>query len=68
MVAGKAHCPAVGVKVKVKVPAFTVEIVAGLQTPVYGMLLVELAGRAGATPLIHKSGISLKVDCSFGKI
>jgi hypothetical protein len=34
IVAGKAHCPAVGVKVKVKVPAVAVEMVAGLQTPV----------------------------------
>ena len=68
MVAGKAHWPAVGVNVKVNVPAVAVEIVAGLQTPVYGMLLVDVAGNAGATLLIHKSGIWLKVDCSFGKI
>jgi hypothetical protein len=46
-----AHCPLSGVNVYVVVPAFVVEIVAGLHFPV--IPVVEMAGRAGPMLLWH---------------
>ena len=43
-----AHCPALGVKVYVKVPTVAVLTVDGDHVPVMAGLLVELAGNTGA--------------------
>ena len=53
------HCPAVGVKVYVLVPAVAVLIVAGLHVPV--IPLVDVAGRAGAVLFRHSGPVAVNV-------
>lgn len=48
ILAGIAHCPALGVKVYKVVPAAAVLTTAGAQVPVIAGKLVELAGNTGA--------------------
>jgi hypothetical protein len=48
IVVSTAHCPGVGVNVKLKVPTVAVEILEGDQVPVIGVAFVELVGNAGA--------------------
>jgi hypothetical protein len=59
----KAHSPALGVKVKVKMPGVVV-LMEGLQVP--EMPLSEDEGNTGATLPWHTSGRLLKVGVSFG--
>ena len=55
-----AHCPEVGVKVYVAVPA-TAELTTGDQAPVIGVLLVELLGKTGTVEFKQTSDTALKV-------
>ena len=55
MVTALPHCPAVGVKIYVVVPAFVVVMVAGLHVPV--IPLFDVAGNAGGIPFWHSGPI-----------
>jgi hypothetical protein len=57
-----AHCPALGVKVKVKVPGVVV-LIEGLQVP--AIPLREDVGNTGAALPWHTSGSWLKVGVTF---
>ena len=61
MVTVLAHCPELGVKVYVLVPAVAVLMEAGLQKPVTAGLLAELAGRAGGVEFWQRGPIWAKV-------
>jgi hypothetical protein len=58
MVVGKAHWPAVGVKVYVTVPVTEVSIVAGDQVPeIPTVVLLEVVGKTGAVTPWHNGKI-----------
>lgn len=64
IVVPEAHCPGLGVKVYVVVPTAEVLIVAGLQVP--AMLLLDVAGNAGAVAFRHKGAIGEKFGVTEG--
>ena len=61
IVAGIAHCPALGVKVYKVVPAVAVLTRAGAQVPEIAGKLVELAGNTGANAPWQTFGIAVNV-------
>ena len=60
-----AHCPAVGVKVYVVVPAVVV-LMDAFQVPVIAGIFVELVGKDGGVLFWHKGPIGANVGVIFG--